>query len=368
MTDLAQKPAPNVPQQRKMRLGWWHELWLRLLLLGHPMASPPPPLSEGPPPIQTLALLLEEHRSRFAAAARSFGTEYKGGYWMMYLLAGFAVVTSAAAVALSLHVTLLSGLELLMIGMILALFIAMRRGRWQDGWIQSRRTAEHLRYLPLVAPFVIDPKANWYEQLATRHGMRVIVDDEITLVCAWLSRSDAVGKMRLDDASFHAAYLKYVDDVLAQQIHYHAGKAAMENALTRRISRLSTGFFGVTIVCTALLFLETTLRSHGLEHYVEPSVLLVLSSALRFLATSLPAMGGSLRGLLAQGESHRVAALSEGMSLRLAQLRTELQTLRGPADPGGKLENLVWNAVQELLSEADTWMRLQESVPLSVAG
>jgi hypothetical protein len=79
-------------------------------------------------------------------------------------------------------------------------------------------------------------------------------------------------------------------------------------------------------------------------------------------------MGGSLRGLLAQGESHRVAALSEGMSLRLAQLRTELQTLRGPADPGGKLENLVWNAVQELLSEADTWMRLQESVPLSVAG
>jgi hypothetical protein len=368
MTDLSQKPVPNVPERRRILLGWWHGLWHRLLLFGHPMAAPPPPVSDGPKPIQTLVLLLEDHRSQFAAAARSFGTEYKGGYWMMYLLAAFAVVTSAAAVACSLHGTLLSGIELLMISMIVVLFIAMRRGRWQDGWIQSRRTAEHLRYLPLVAPFVVDPKANWYEQLAARHGMRIIVDDEITRVCAWLSFQDAVGKMRLDTESFYAAYLKYVDDVLAQQIHYHGEKAAMENALTRRISRLSTSFFAVTIGCTALLFLESTLKSYGLDRYVAPSVLLILSSTLRFLATSLPAMGGSLRGLLAQGESHRVAALSEGMSVRLTQLRAELQTLRGNIGAGEKLETLVWNAVQELLSEADTWMRLQESVPLSVAG
>jgi hypothetical protein len=53
--------------------------------------------------------------------------------------------------------------------------------------------------------------------------------------------------------------------------------------------------------------------------------------------------------------------------LRLGQLRLQMQSLPSGAESIGELENIVWNAAQELLSEADTWMRLQESVPLSVA-
>lgn len=360
MTDLARKPVPNVPERRRLRLGWWHNLWHRLLLIGHADVEPPPPITEAPPSIQALTVLLEDHRSQFAAAARALGAEYKGGYWMMYLLAPLAVMSSAAASSLISHSRLLSGIELLLISSILVLFMVVRRGRWQDRWIQSRRTAEHLRYLPLVAPFVADSQANWYDQLAARHGMRLTVDQEISRVCAWLGTGETVAKLRLENEQFDAGYFKYLNDVLTQQIHYHARKAAMEYALTRRISLVSTSFFIVTIICTALLFLESVLVSAGLDRYLP-------SQYLRFFATTLPAIGGALRGLLAQGESHRVAALSEGMSIRLAQLRAELQKMGGGVSRQ-RLEDLVWNAVQELLSEADTWMRLQESVPLSVAG
>ncbi|HEV7613972.1 MAG TPA: hypothetical protein VGO37_18980 [Steroidobacteraceae bacterium] len=361
MTQLSRKPVPNLPQRRRIRLGWWHNIWHRLLLIGHPDVEPPLPVTQAPPSILSLMSLLEEHRGQFATAARALGAEYKGAYWMMYLLAPLAVMSSAAAYSLTDHSLLLSGIELLLIGLILMLFIAVRRGRWQDRWIQARRTAEHLRYLPLVAPFVADSQTNWYDQMASRHGMRLTVDKETSQVCAWLGVGETIAKLRLDDELFDAGYFKYVDDVLAQQVHYHARKAAMEYALTRRISRLSTSFFIVTIVCTALLFLESLLVTGDLGRNV-------LSHYLRFFATSLPAIGGALRGLLAQGESHRVAALSEGMSLRLSQLRAELQKMRASGAASQELEDLVWNAVQELLSEADTWMRLQESVPLSVAG
>ena len=93
-----------------------------------------------------------------------------------------------------------------------------------------------------------------------------------------------------------------------------------------------------------------------------------LNAYLRLCATVLPAIGAGLRGVLAQGESHRVATLSEGMAIRLGQLRSQLLSLPAERASRDELESLVWNAVQELLSEADTWMRLQESAPLSVAG
>jgi hypothetical protein len=359
MTELARTPIDRSADRRGARLGWWHGFWRRLLLLGH-IEAPPPPVAEASPPIRALTLLIEEHRSHFAESARALGADYKGGYWMMFLFAPAAVLAAAATVDFGRNGRLLSGIELLLIGAILILFIAMRRSRWQERWIQARRTAEHLRYLPLVAPFVADTSKNWYEQFAERHGMRIVVDEEVTRVCSLLASASSLARMSLADRGFRTGYLQYVDDVLAQQIHYHARKAAVEQALARRISRMSTAFFAITIVCTALLFVETMVTPANAGG-------LIPSHYLRFLATGLPAIGGGLRGVLAQGESHRIAALSLGMSVRIAQLRDEIRALATRDTPDDGLENAVWNVAQELLLEADTWMRLQEAVPLSVA-
>jgi hypothetical protein len=331
------------------------------LLVGHKAPENAALAADVPSAVRELALMIEDSRSQFATAARAHGADYKGGYWMMYLIAPVAVLSSATAIVAPSYSRILYGIEFLLIVSILLLFLAMRHGGWQELWVRARRTAEHLRYLPLVAPFVQSDSTNWYDVLAARHGMRISVDDEVTAVCAWLGQQNAARAFPLEEPVFCAGYLRYFDAVLAQQIQYHAINADLEHVLSRRISLASSAFFAITVFCTALLFLENLATSLGISRYLPPHY-------LRLCATVLPAIGAGLRGLLAQGESHRVAALSEGLALRLGQLRDQLKTLPGNAVASGELENLVWNAVQEMLSEADTWMRLQESVPLSMAG
>lgn len=342
---------------RRARLGWWHTLMHGALLIGHPRSEEPGVLlEEVPAAMRQLALLVEEYRSHFAAMARTLGADYKGGYWMMYLIAPLAVVCAAVAVSRLASPRLLSGVELLLMVAILLLFLVMRRGAWQENWIRARRTAEHLRYLPLVAPFVGGCNGNWYEQMAAQHGLRIIVDPDVTRVCAELARTESARALHLENPVFNAGYLHYVSDVLGQQIRYHGQKAALERALSHRVGLVSTSLFAITIVCTALLFIG------NLEGNIKAT------DYLRVLATIFPAIGAGLRGILAQGESHRVATLSEGMTVRLSQLREELEALPRVGASNRELENFIWNTVQELLSEADTWMRLQEAVPLSVAG
>jgi len=348
--------AVPVTLPRRGRLGWWHAFWRRLLLAGLPALPATVPLPEGPPAaVRALASRLEHERGRFATAARTFGADYKGGYWMMYLLAPMAVTCAAAAAAGLASPRLMTGIELCLICLILLLFLLMRRQDWQERWIRARRTAEHLRYLPLVAPFVPDKHANWYEVLAARRGVRVMVDEEVTRVCLRLAQLEVAQQLNIGDREFVRDYVAYVKELLSQQIRYHSQKAALEHALSHRISLTSTAFFTITVGCTVALFLE------NLSGFTRPA------QYLRLLATVLPALGGGLRGLLAQGESHRVAALSEGMVVRLGQLLQQLEALPLNGSYNEELEKIIWNTVQELLSEADTWMRLQESAPLSVA-
>ena len=171
-----------------------------------------------------------------------------------------------------------------------------------------------------------------------------------------LHRELTNGVQRLEDPVFYLGFVRYVEELLRQQIRYHSRKAEVEQTLSRRVGLASIAFFAVTIVCTLILCLGKLKAGAPVNDY------------LRLCATILPAIGAGLRGVLAQGESHRIAALSAGMAMRLEQLASQLHSLPAEHGPNHGLENLVWNAVQELLSEADTWMRLQESAHLSVAG
>lgn len=363
--ESAVRPTPNPPSAGRVWLGWWYEFWRGALLLGSAGSTPSEPgvvPINAPAPVRTLATMLEEYRRPYAVAAGRLGANFKGGYWMMYFAAPMAVLCSAAsAVELAAGARVsYYGAEFALILWILTLFLMIDKGNWQRNWIRARRTSEHLRYLPLVAPFMTGETRNWYQELAARHGLRIIVDEEVTPACAWLGRTDAARALRLEDPKFCAGYRLYVEELLAQQIRYHIDKSQVERALSTRIGAASTGFLGITIICTATLFLGTLFLGDpwGFTH---------TAAYLRLLATVLPALGAGLRGLLAQGESHRVAELSEGMAKRLTQLRDQLMSLPADSCSTQELENVVWNAVQELLSEADTWMRLQESAPLSPA-
>lgn len=345
------------PRVGRSRLGWCHHIMRRALLAGVSSADDAHAPGEPPPALRPLVEIVEEYRQPYVHAAHYLAAEYRGGYSAMYLVSPILVWCGVASTHGPLQSRLLSGIEFLLIFFILILFLVMRRSRWQTRWVNARRTAEHLRYLPLIAPFVRNPESNWYDDVAHRFGQRLINEPAISRICRSLAGRFPIESIRLDDPVLATQFRTYVDEILTAQISYHASKAKSEHELGRRISLASFAFFGATIVCTALLFFENFNNAPFL-----PS-----ATTLRDLATVLPAIGAGLRGLLAQSESHQVATLSEGMSARLGQLQREL---RGLPESGAN-ENVavtVWNAVLEMLSEADTWLKLQESVPLTPGG
>ena len=357
MTEPNFEPDIDPPRVGASRLGWCHHVMQRALLVGARAAVAPREPGVAPAALQDIVRRVEAHRDPYVRAAHYLAAEYRGGYSAMFLVSPLMVWCGVSATHGGAQSRLLSGIEFLLILSILLLFLVMRKAQWQTRWVNARRTAEHLRYLPLIAPLVTDTESNWYQNVAARFGQSVSADSVITGVCKSLSERGLARDARLDDGAYGREFRIYVDGILTEQIRYHASKAESEHELGRRISLASFAFFGATIVCTALLFFE---------HFGD-SPYLPSPTTLRDLATVLPAIGAGLRGLLAQSESHQVATLSEGMSVRLAQLQFQLRALpeSGSADA---VATTVWNAVQEMLSEADTWLKLQESVPLTLGG
>src|ERR1700683_914456 len=137
-TDIARStpPTPNPPLTRRVRLGWWHSFWRAALLFWDRLrylAEPATVADSAPGALRELVLRLEDCRSQSAMEARTFGADYKGGYWMMYLMAPLAVFCAAGTAAGFASPRVLYGVELLLIVWILVVFWTMRRGKWEEG-------------------------------------------------------------------------------------------------------------------------------------------------------------------------------------------------------------------------------------------
>lgn len=356
MSSIPLLTLPEDLHPRGSLLGSFHRIGRRLLLMGH--RFPSQGRSPRPPqPLATFVNTLEKHRSAFAQAARLYSARYQDGYWLMFLAAALAVICAAAGATWGNERTFAGVETFLMAGTIL-LYWRMRSGRWREKWLRARRAAECLRYLPLVAPFVTDRSRNWYETLTDRNAL----EPEVTRFCAWAAKHDIVADTPLLDPQVYADYRDYFAATLEGQIAYHAARARQEKALTHRLGMASNLFFIVAVGCTALIFLRPYFAGTVIEGFT-PS-----AATLRFLATVLPAVGACARGLLAQSESHRMAALSESLESALTSHLQQVRALAAPHGPDGitAIERLAWTAVRELLSEADTWKSLQDTVPLSL--
>ncbi|MCE4555702.1 hypothetical protein [Pelomonas cellulosilytica] len=329
------------------------------------LAKTPAATAVAPSPLPGfLAPLAQALAPRFAAhdqAAVAAANRYRSAFWLSYALSAVAVLLAVLPLSVPAHhalhepVAVAAGVtEFVLILAIIALY---RRGNsrgWRDRWVRERAVAEQLRYLPLLAPFAAqrpDGDDNWYLRLlgpqdGLPHDAAAVSQEGLADVAAQCRSLQSLPAWRelfraLDDAGRRGAYAGFVAQELQRQAAYHDGVAAREAAFAHRVHRLGTGLFMLTAAAVGL-------------HLVVHLPVLVL------LATGLPALASALHGILAHGESRRLAAGSRRQARALRALQRELDALRAaePLPDAIRLAPVVLRAVQLLLDEHLDWREL----------
>lgn len=333
----------------------FHQRVQRLLLIGVNLT---PPASSAPaqPPQRLVPLIesLSTAHERFDQRAIAYGHRYRSGFWAIYVLSALAVLCAVMPLALGwdspAHAAhRFSGLwalaEVVVIGVVSAIYWRGHRSDWQGEWLRARTTAELTSYLPMIAPLLDftqpSAQANWYLRL-TDPGQNVISSDEISRLCEQneaLAREQLAGA--LSQPEFRATYARWATEVLRLQQHYHASIAARQEALLHRAHRVTGVLFGLTALA-------------ALAHLVVHSLWLSLAT------TFFPALAASLHGALAQSESYRLHAASERLEVALKEAIERIQSIMSGevAAQLAPLKAAVEAAIMLILEEHQDWQML----------
>jgi hypothetical protein len=330
-----------------------HQAIQRLLLLGVRLERRPPPASPHPPArLLPLIEAIAPAHSTFDARALHYGHRYRSGFWAIYLLSAIAVLLAVLPLALGwdspghkLHsyAALWAGGEVIVIGVVSAIYWLGHRSRWQSQWLRARTTAELSWYLPLVAP-LLDFTApatepNWYVRVFDP-GQHLRAVDDVARLCAG---NESLARELLADAwtdtAFVAAYARWTIEILEQQRHYHHGVASRQHALLHRVHKINTWLFGLTAIGALL---------HLLIHTIW----------LSLITTFFPALGASLHGALAQSEAYRLDHASQRLVAQLQGAIDRIASAVKGSGPHGGVEDVrvsVQAAMALILEEHQDW-------------
>jgi len=332
----------------------FHQLIQRLLLVGVRFDSPPEPVPRPPERLAPLIESLSAAHSSFDRRAIPYGHRYRNGFWAIYLLSALAVLCAVMPLALGwdspAHAAhRYSGLwalaEVVVIGIVSAIYWRGHRSDWQGEWLRARTTAELTSYLPMIAPLLDFSKPsdepNWYSRVLDP-GQYLGTSEDVSKLC---EQNEALARRQLSgawsDPSFRTAYARWATEVLLVQQHYHARVAARQSALLHRAHRVTGVLFGLTALGAIMhLFLHTLWLS--------------------LVTTFFPALAASLHGALAQSESYRLHATSERLEVELRDTIGRIRTIMendGAAGPE-LLKAAVQSAIALILEEHQDWQML----------
>src|ERR1700741_101064 len=212
-----------------------HQAIQRVLLVGARLniPAPPPPAS---PPERLLPLIeaLAPAHLVFDQRALHYGHRYRSGFWAIYLLSAIAVLFAVLPLALGwdspghrLHsyAALWALGEVVVIGIVSAIYWRGHRRYWQEQWLAARTTAELCWYLPLLAPLIdfnAPPgDATCYLRVFDP-GQHVRAADDVAAVC---KLNERLARTQLahawSDAEFVSGYTRWTIGILEQQRRYH---------------------------------------------------------------------------------------------------------------------------------------------------
>jgi hypothetical protein len=345
----------------------FHQAIQRLLLLGADLEPPEPQQAHPPaPPPRRLAPLIEAistTHQRFNQRAVKFGHRYRSGFWAVYLLSAFAVLSAVLPLVLAwrspntvsdLHATvrMWAVAEVFIIGAVVTIYGLGRRHDWQGEWLRARTTAELTGYLPLLSPLLDFDKpggaANWYVR-AFNPGQHLPAMDDVASMCA---RIEPLARELVLNAwsepLFVSNYARWTLDILDRQRRSHCDIVKTQKALLQRIHAINVSLFGMTFLAAILQLVLHTVW-------------------LSLVATFFPALGASLYGALAQSEADRLGTTSA----RLAEdLEIAAKRIQANATPGGDTAALkaeIEAALTLILEEYQDWSLLVRPQRLPMA-
>ena len=330
-----------------------HQAIQRLLLIGAHLERRPLPAPPQPPPrlLPLIEAIAPAHRA-FDARALHYGHRYRSGFWAIYLLSAVAVLFAVMPLALGWdspghklrsYAALWAGGEVIVIGIVSAIYWVGHRSRWQGQWLRARTTAELAWYLPVVAPLLdlTKPPAepNWYLRVFDP-GQHLRAADEIARLCAG---NESLARQLLADAwtdrEFVGNYARWTSEILEQQRHYHHGVATRQHALLHRVHSINIWLFGLTALGALL---------HLLIHIIW----------LSLVTTFFPALGASLHGALAQSEAYRLDHTSRRLVTQLQGAMDRITAALAGTGPHGDVEDVriaVQAGMALILEEHQDW-------------
>jgi hypothetical protein len=330
-----------------------HQAIQHLLLVGVRLESFErlPPLK---PPERLTALVeaVEPEHRKFNQRALHFGHRYRSGFWAIYLLSAIAVLCAVLPLALGWdsprhafhsYAGVWAVCEVIIIGVVSAIYGLGHRRDWQGQWLRARTTAELAWYLPMLGPLLDfasrDAEANWYVR-AFDPGQHLRTADDVSILCARIE--PLAGKLLAgawSDSAFVTGYVQWTLDILERQRRYHCRVAAKQHALLHRVHSVNGYLFGLTALGALLHLVIHTLW-------------------LSLITTFFPALGASLHGALAQSEAYRLGSTSERLARELGSAIGHIQTtMTGMAATGDPvvLKASIEAAIALILEEHQDW-------------
>lgn len=296
-----------------------------------------------------------------------FSHLYRSAYVSAYLLSALAVFIALGGLfgngPDALHTkVLLVAIELLVIGVVLAMILIGRRWLWHERWLDYRALAENLRhgrFLSFVSEFGRihaappapeqrePPWILWYVRATMR---------EIGLPNAIL---DGTYQWRLLNAT-----LEHEIEGSEGQLAYHRRTSNSLHHIDHLLHRLGVGCFMVTFVILLLFLggygLETWLgTAPGADHgSCFESPLSCAKLWVTFLAAGLPALGAALAGIRVQGDFEGSRERSLTMVSALTKLAQNYRTAESRRIDLDETAELLIETAETMSEDLDAWQEL----------
>ena len=263
---------------------------------------------------------LPEHYGWASTLANYYAGRYRNSFFLGYLLSSIAVgfgaagglVTSALLLWVPNSSLVTAGTELVILLAILTVVWTARRQRFHERWLAYRSLTEGFRSLTYTLP------------LARASTLSARGDAGEESWTDWLHRA-VVREVGLPSASLTPAHLAearklLVNDILPEQIDYHARNAATQSAVDRRLHRWTRWFFLIAILIAAFHTYDAVKDMASEEGGI---VLKRLMLGLSVLGVTIPAAAAAMHGFLSQGEFEATADRSRRAKRTLARLKAE---------------------------------------------